>query len=92
MQGYLRLVLLLSAAAATVDAKPFPSWIPGQADLICAKFDYYYPSHFGNYSVLIVNRTENYKNDPRRERLQGMRLTHRNKLWGSRSKAEVSCK
>ena len=68
------LVLLLSIAAAAVDAKPFPSWIPGEADLICAKFDYFYHRHFDGYSGLIMNRTENYKYDPRRERLQGNNL------------------
>ena len=52
----------------------FPSWIPGEADLICAKFDYYYHRHFDGYSELILNRTENYKYDPRRERLQGINM------------------
>ena len=65
------LVLLLSAAP--VNAKPFPSWIPGEADLICAKFDYFYHRHFDGYSGLILNRTESYKYDARRERLQGIK-------------------
>ena len=77
MQRELTLLILLSAAAA--DAKPFPSWIPGEADLICAKFDYYYHRHFDGYSELILNRTENYKYDPRRERLQGINMLDMNR-------------
>ena len=65
------LVLLLSAAA--VNAKPFPSWVPGEADVICAKFDYFYHDHFVKYSGLILNRTESYRYDARRERLQGIK-------------------
>ena len=71
MQRELTLLILLSVAA---DAKPFPSWIPGEADLICAKFDYYYHRHFDGYSELILNRTENFKYEPRRERLQGINV------------------
>ena len=57
---------------SVVDPKPFPSWIPGQADLICAKFDYYYERRcFGNYSEIILDRTEAHKREPRREKLQG---------------------
>ena len=72
MPRELTLFLLLSAAAASSEAKAFPSWIPGEADLICAKFDSFYHRHFDGYSGLILNRTESYKYDPRRERLQGI--------------------
>ncbi len=49
----------------------FPSWIPGENEAVCAKFDFYYePLCFKNHSAPIIHKTVRDKKSKNARRLQ----------------------